>query len=272
MIKEYNYKVIECGDFTEIYAYERSNVRCRKEDKSYEEQEQKQVKKNIGNIIDDLMMIEKTKNNDYQRREDNINQMKQKVKRIVYANVNQYDCTDKFLTLTFADNSKYELTRDRVVYCFNEFKRKFKKIYNDNFEYIAVIERGTKGTKRLHMHIVTFGLPYIKRKELEKIWGYGWIDVKQTRDTDGAVDYVLKYMNKTLEGNYIEKGKRFYFCSKGLKKPVVKYFNDWDMEMYRVQKDVGRLLYNVEFNSEYVGNCYYSKFKNDVPYNFKNLS
>lgn len=261
MVKHYFYKIVECGDFTEIYAYENENDKyeknsiSKKEIDNEKQQKADLIERYFDNNDDD-------ENKGYQRLPQNIRRIKRDVKRLVFANVNQYDCRDKFITLTFAENEKYELTRERVLGCFKRFKERFKKAYGSGFEYIAIIERGTRGTQRLHIHMVVFGLPFIYKKRLEKIWEYGFIKINQTQDTDGAVDYILKYLEKTLEDNYIEKGKRFYFTSKGLKRPRELYYDDFDFQMYMNTKDVGIKLYDVQFSNEFVGNCYYTKYKN----------
>lgn len=264
MIKKYYYKIVECGDFTEVYAYEDENTKVeRPKISDLENEEQIQRKQEIADMINNSFDESET---EYKRLPQNIQRIKRDVKRLVFANVNQYDCTDKFITLTFAENEKYELTRERVLGCFKRFKERFKKIYGNNFEYIAIIERGTKGTQRLHIHLVAFNLPYINKKKLAEIWQYGFLTINQTQDTDGAVDYILKYLEKTLEDNYIEKGKRFYFTSRGLKKPKNIYLDDFDFQLYMETHDVGMQLYNVEFSSEFVGNCYYTKYKKITVY------
>ncbi len=75
--------------------------------------------------------------------------------------------------------------------------RRFKYKYDKQFQYIAVIERGTLGTKRLHLHIICFDLPYINVRELQKVWKYGRIDQKVVKNME-VVSYMTKYIEKNL--------------------------------------------------------------------------
>lgn len=268
MYKEYQYKVVVSGDITEIYAYDEELLKKLEDD---EKAKSKIAKKKIKvELIEDeeksdLITASESMNalakqiddEFYEKRKANVNRTKLKLKRIIYANVGQYRFREKFITLTFKEYKE----RDDVVYCFKKFKQRWKDIYKNMFEYIAIIERGTEGTKRLHLHIVAFGLDYISQSDLEKIWKYGFVDIRQVSDTEGAIDYVLKYVEKTLDGNYIMKGKKFYFTSMGLKKPNVMYLDIEEVLNLVNHHDIGDEAYSFDFESDYVGRCIYTKYK-----------
>lgn len=249
--KGYNFKIIKSGDITEIYAYADELVKKfgKNVEKPFTEEE---VKKDIV----DLKKEEKEEK-EYYRRKSDIAETRKKLKRLIYANVGQYEEQDKFITLTFAEYP----TREKVVKEFREFKRRFQYKYGKLFEYIAVIERGTSGTERLHIHMIVFGLPYIEHKELEKIWKNGYVYINAIYLMNDVAEYMTKYLDKTLEDGYIPKGARFYFPSKNLKKPQVEYLSDNEMYDYVNQVDVGNVIYNFSFDSKYVGICNYTKYK-----------
>lgn len=255
-IKRYEHKVVISGNVTEIYSYDDSllkNLKDKNEidiEKEKDDGEKETVVKDEELIPDD---------SSYHRRVSDIKAIRKKLDRLITSNVGQYKTTDKFVTLTF---SEYK-TRDEVVYCWKKFKMRLKYLYKDNFEYIAVIERGTQGTKRLHIHVIFFGLPYIDKKELAEIWKYGFITINKTYGVRGATNYLLKYLDKTLDDDYIAKGKRFYFPSRGLKKPIELYFDDDEFENYAMIHDLGRVDFQINFNSQYVGDCNYIKFIKD---------
>lgn len=257
---EYTFKVIRTGKITEIYAYEdilyhkisadtisKENTLSAIEELALQSQQMEEVTK-----------VEKVtaENVEYFRRKSDIALTTKKLKRLLYANIGQYKEKDKFLTLTFA---KYP-DRETVINEFDLFKRRFKYLYENKFEYVAVIERGTQGTKRLHIHMVVFDLPYIKQKELAKIWKNGHVYVNAVEDLGDVPTYMTKYIDKTLEDGYIQKGQRFYFPSKGLKKPDVLFLNDIEIRDFMEQVDIGESLYDFAFSNPYIGNCFYQKY------------
>lgn len=250
--KMYDTKIIKSGNVTEIYSYieenakkleftDKQNKSVKKKSKKHEEKEKQELK---GNET-------------YCRRLSDTRQTRRKIERLINANIGQYDTTDKFLTLTFAEEPK---DRQEVIDKFNIFKQKFQYHYKDKFEYIAVIERGHKGTERLHIHAVIFNLPFIKTADLAMIWKYGWVKINKTYGVHGAAKYLLKYLDKTLESGFIEKGKRFYFPSKGLKKPEVLYLNEDEKIDYMLNTDLGELEFAVSFESYNNGEGCYQKF------------
>ena len=71
---------------------------------------------------------------------------------------------------------------------------------------------------------------YIEQKELEKIWGNGFVWIKDLltgnkgKPVDNVGAYIVKYMNK----NNIDKrlmGKKAYFTSRNLNRPKIVYEN-----------------------------------------------
>lgn len=71
-----------------------------------------------------------------------------------------------------------------------------------SFRFLAAIERGSRGTRRLHVHLNLFGLsPSMRfggatvRRLIEKAWqGRGFSKIKRFRD--GCARYVAKYLVK----------------------------------------------------------------------------
>lgn len=71
-----------------------------------------------------------------------------------------------------------------------------------SFRFLAAIERGSRGTRRLHVHVNLFGLsPSMRfggatvRRLIEKSWqGRGFSKIKRFRD--GCARYVAKYLVK----------------------------------------------------------------------------
>lgn len=137
--------------------------------------------------------------------------------------------------------------------------RRFKYKYDKQFQYIAVIERGTLGTKRLYLHIICFDLPYINVRELQKVWKYGRIDQKVVKNME-VVSYMTKYIEKKFdEENNSAKDRRLYFSSKNLKKSLEVLMNDEEINEY-LSEIKGNPYFQFNFSNEYVGEADYCKF------------
>lgn len=247
-IVSYSYKIIESGSIIEIYQYKNERHKLIRE-------------KSAGT------KLKKTKNNkkevvkikeDYQRKEQTVFETKRRLKRLINANVGQYETKDKFITLTFKDF----LTRDEVIKCFKNFNKRLRYAYKDfDYQYIAVIEKGTRNTKRLHLHCLFFGLPYIPVIEFVNIWAYGTVDMKAINNYNDVASYILKYVSKTLEDcHYIGKGKKFYITSMKLKKPKELLLKEKEIEKYLCSIET-KTLFETDFNSLYVGQVHYMKLR-----------
>lgn len=242
-------KVVKSGSITEIYVYDNQQF------KTIKQSNKKTDKKAKKKIETKIKTDEK-----YTRKERTINRTKRDLKRLIYANIGQYKELDKFITLTF----KEKPTRDEVMNKFKQFNRRLKAQYkNYDYEYIAVVEQGTKNTKRLHLHCLFFGLPYIPQEELQAIWQYGIVDVRKISDYYDVARYVVKYISKTLsDTEYIPKGKKAYTTSRGLKKPIEQYWDDEDVIEDMKEKDF-HILYQNRYNNVYIGDYNYYKIQTE---------
>lgn len=256
-VQEYSYKVILSGDVIEIYKYE--EIRYKKIVLNAD-----LFKKNKIITFNCEREEDKERSKDslsHKRDPETIRETRRRLKRLINANVNQYlPMKDKFITLTFEDM----LTRDEVVKCFKLFNKRLRYKYKKhNYQYIAIIEKGTQGTKRLHLHCLFFGLPYIPVLEFREIWVYGNIDMKAIKNYNDVASYVLKYIEKTLgDDNYIPKGKKFYISSMNLKKSKEFYLDTVEITTFLEKyKDNTKTLFETDFLSLYVGKGHYTKKK-----------
>ena len=170
LIQKYEARLIVSGDMLEVYLYDK--VQAKKETTDEGEQELNISENEIEEIEDSADCDDKAVG-DYKRTRQSAQRSRKKSERLVYANVGQYAEKDKFITLTFRKN----VDRDELIKAFKTFIRRMKRKYNNQFEYIAVIERGGKGQKKLHLHCVFFNLPYVKKDELREIWKNGFVQV-----------------------------------------------------------------------------------------------
>lgn len=148
-------------------------------------------------------------------REKVINRARRDLRRLINANVGMYSgFTPKFVTFTFAENVI------DIVYANNEWKKFIKRLkyYLDkDIKYVVVIEFQERGA--IHYHAVFFNIPYIRSDILFKLWGNGFIKINKIDDVDNVGAYVTKYMTKDNHDVRLQ-GKKSYFCSKGLYKPI----------------------------------------------------
>lgn len=165
-----------------------------------------------------------------------------------------YDC-NKFLTLT---HNKEILTLKESNPLFMKFiqrlKYRFSKI---KLKYIAVPEFQPK-SKRVHYHLL-INLPFVNPKEIEKIWGHGFVKIKKIYEIKNMGLYMSKYLTKDcVDERYASKNK--YFCSTNCKRPIVMR-GLYAEGLYENIKNTARLEYEKEFKeNEYVGKTIYQVF------------
>ena len=179
----------------------------------------------------------------------NIRKSASRIIKLVKHNVGQYKKANgkKFppigLTLTFKDNVQdwyFANTEHR-----NFIKRLNYFVYGkkcSNLAYISVPELQKRGA--IHYHIFFFNLPYIDKDFIEELWGNGSAHIeKEVGSLEGEAlgKYITKYMTKQFysrdkEGNYkfyydkaTWEGKKTYFASKNLFKPVVFKFTSCEL-------------------------------------------
>lgn len=106
-----------------------------------------------------------------------------------------------------------------------------KKSYS---KYVAVIEFQKdidfKGIVKanggaIHYHIILFNMPFIHKTEIEKIWGNGFIRVREIEDVTNVGFYITKYMIKDLNDPRL-KNHKCYITSKMLLKPTIVQFEE----------------------------------------------
>lgn len=179
---------------------------------------------------------DKEKNSEIGKRSDNLARARQRVRRIIWANVTPHS---KFLTLTSA----------KTILDVKEFRRKlttfFQSMKRKGFDlrYLYVLERQKeRGLKEgndgcFHAHIIIFNDEYIPFEIINKCWKWGTTDIHMVnglREKDGervhdVGAYVCKYLTKEAE---LEWGSRAFNCSLNLQKPIdypLKAYGDCDI-------------------------------------------
>lgn len=241
-ICHYEGKLVKSGNIIELYKYEKGVFKGFVNENG---------RAGNGCITDD----QKEKN-----REISLMRARRDLRRIVNANVGQWgdDVTSKFVTLTFKENL---CDLDKANYDFRQFiKRLNYKVYGkkcSKLKYTAVPEFQKRGA--VHYHVIFYNLPYIESKVIQEVWGYGFIKVNKIDDIDNVGAYICKYLTKSNVDSRLE-GRKCYFNSRGLKKPLEVYLDDDELKDIKKRLPEGAMTYKSEFDNEYLGKIEYQQF------------
>jgi len=144
-----------------------------------------------------------------------------------------------FATLTFKKNEKNLKIANRELAKFIMRLR-----YHTGWipRYLAVPEFQKRGA--IHYHIVFFGCPYIKKEKFAKLWGHGFVDIKQIKKIKNLSAYISKYITKQHTDKRLFNF-RVYLASRNLNFPMI----------YRDEKNIDKIFNSdrLEFVSSYVG-------------------
>ena len=269
---EYDIKVVDCGEYLQVYRYNNKKVRKIKE----EEKDDLSLRKitydeNIKHFEEDSTPKKET-----QIEERSIIRSKLECQRLAKANMRDWKT---FITLTFADeitDIKYANKR------FNYFIGKIRRV-DKNFKYIAVPEFMKSG--RVHYHLLTNvdindnALIYAQEDRPEfkhiKYWNDGFDNVEVIQgNPKKIVGYISKYMTKEVDNRLF--GHRRYFYSNNLDRPKESYI-DLDNEKHRdfyiekIQDKV--LIYQNEYINTFDGTkVTFLELSKDIANNEQNCS
>lgn len=190
-------KLIKSGDIVELYEYEKLNVKGSEID--YENRSKKGEGEQERSLQDYKYTSKKRG---------------ETVRRLINAN---FDCNNsKFVTLTFASNDEFDITD--VKQCnrkFTNFVKRLNRRY-DGLKYVSVIEFQKRGA--VHYHMIC-NLPFVKKKELQELWGLGFVKINKIEHVDNVGAYVSKYMSKEAADERL-RGFRGYNASNNLERPM----------------------------------------------------
>lgn len=179
---------------------------------------------------DSLVLVSNEKTDDEIEQEklhsQHMNLMRTKSRIKDYCLSNDFDM---FWTLTFGSK------RDSDELCFKRMSNwlEYMKKKYGLFDYIFIPERHKDGC--IHFHGVTGRFKGVMndsgKKERGHIvynaadWKHGFSTVTVIRDSKKTASYITKYITKELTQEIVGKGKKKYWSSRGLRKPVESYFD-----------------------------------------------
>lgn len=246
--KLYDYKIVECGSFVQVYRYQHSRIKnINKND---------DVDLNLKKIkyeVDTSKKETKLKTiNEIEER--NIIRSKLQCQRIAKANMEYWET---FITLTFEDNvTDVKLANKRFKY----FIDKVRRIKND-LRYLVVPEHQKRGA--IHYHLLTnisindTKLMYNQEDNPKfkhvKYWLDGFNSVEHIKgDAKKIVGYISKYMTKDIDNRLF--GQRRFFCSQNCIVPKVSYIDSMDSrDLEFLQKKIQdkELIYQNKYLNAY---------------------
>lgn len=263
--EEYCYKVVKSGKHTELYIYKDKIFKRKTKETNdlmkmindwdiTENELLKEKKKADENVLEEFLPVAK---NDV-----NIKRTQKRLRRLINSNLGQYEEQDKFLTLTFPKLK----SREKACRAFKTFAQNLRRHYGKDIQYIAVmeiqngdrLEDPSKATKDIHFHVLLFNCPYIPQDILQnKIWKHGIVDIRKIKDYDDMAGYLVNYLSK--DDTLCVKGKRMYFPSRELKKPIEMISMNEKMLFEILENSNNKIQFSNDYYVERVGNISYIK-------------
>jgi len=240
-IKKSNIRLVVSGDLVELYEYEKEYV-----------YNLIPKKRNINVFLEDTPKLE--------RRKDNIIRLRQKIKRVIEANVNTWGFMPLFCTFTFAENIE-DLDQANIVW--RDFMKRFhyflEKRGFSKAKYLTVVEFQKRGA--VHYHTIFFNIPFISdlKNIIADIWGQGFVKINAIDNIVHIGSYVCKYLQKGVVDDRLRRKKAF-FTSRGLYRPQQLRERENIID-FLAENDTLRLLDTSHISSEKYGLIKYKNFR-----------
>ena len=173
-----------------------------------------------------------------------------------------FDSGSKFVTLTFDDKQPFDIKDVKACNAyFKKFVMRMKYRYPD-FKYVAVIEfQDRNGRGAVHYHVIC-NLPFLRKAELAKIWGAGFVKINAIDKVDNVGAYVIKYMTSDMDDTRL-CGLQAYLHTRGLEEPkqVVTWKGDpEEWRLYHDSLESKTPSYSAKYESEAAGAIEYRQY------------
>jgi len=250
-------RIIQSGEVTELYQYQKEYVCPRKRD--YLQNVRRAYGARYGDFIAPA------------RSYRSIKRARQLFIRIVTANI-QRENKPAFVTLTIERETPLEVG---YVYL-AEFWKSVKKQYA--CRYIGVPEWQERGV--LHFHFIVWDLPRActdnkterSTRNFQRLWHRGFCDVRNaSRSTGGLAGYLAKYLTVAL-GDSRLGNRRAYTCSRNIYRPTTAGSNALDGYLDELVPVDSLLERRTVYDTMWLGQCIYKKIIKTTQTKCKNLS
>ena len=169
-------------------------------------------------IPDMIRRYKQKKHSGTNENQKNVNDRNSKKKLIRLIHENFYT-GDYWCTLTFKDEPVDLETAEKLSKnFFRRINRARKKKGLENAKYVYVIEEGTYGTERFHLHMIMDN--GLSKEEVEQKWGLGLVNIRtlnyyKEENFIGVCKYMMKDEETYKRTAFRLKGKRRWGSSKG---------------------------------------------------------
>lgn len=205
--------------------------------------------------------IPKPKENKLESRQLSNLRSKRNLKRLINSNTGIYQKKNGelfppvFLTLTFAENiTNVQQANKEYTNFLKRLNYRVWKAKKNKLKYAGVIQFQDRGA--VHYHIVFFNLKFIDKEDIAKIWSHGTIKVNEIKNISDLGSYVCRYMSKDLDDSRL-CGKKAYFASRGLEKPIELMEKNAVETMLEYLKNF-KSVFEKDYESEFMGKYKYS--------------
>lgn len=256
LLNQYNIKVVDCGEYTQVYYYQKPKFKTKKTDETDLELKKQRIDNLFEKKKEEKLDLPWELDFEPKIEDRNIIRSKLSCQRIAKTNSTIWET---FITLTIAEN---ELDIKKANKKFNNFitiVRRHKK----DFKYIAIPEFQKRGS--VHYHLLTNisvddeNLIYSQADNPKfkhvKYWKHGFtkVDVMKN-DVKKIVGYISKYMTKDIDNRLF--GHRRYLYSQNLSIPKESYIDTnekQDKDFYQQKIQDKELIYQNEYINPYDG-------------------
>lgn len=247
----YNAKLIDCGNYVQLYILKNKNLRKKKEDNFELELRKNKINKIFEEDKKDIVIKKKLNEN---VEEKNIIRSKLQCQRLAKSNCNSWKT---FITLTFEENIiDINIANKRLKY----FIDKIRRIYKD-FKYICVPEFQKRGA--VHYHLLTnidindnrfiYSQEDNEKFKHIKYWLDGFTKVDDIKnDIKKIIGYISKYMTKDADNRLYNRHR--YFYSRNLKSPKINFLdldNPKHIKFLENKLKNKNLIYNNNYKNSY---------------------
>lgn len=256
-LKPYDIKLVDCGNYVQIYYYEKKKTRINNDNSDLK---LKKIDFKCHENKEDIKLVDI--NN---IEEKNIIRSKLKCQRLAKANIDDWK---SFITLTFKENITDIKIANKKFRNYIDTIKKNKK----DFKYLCITEFQKRGS--IHYHILTnlicdsdfipkrvpknlYNPNTYSWKKIEyydlKYWNNGYSSAEiVTGDIKKIIGYISKYMTKDIDNRLFNH--RRYFCSRNLNFPKENYINlenEKDKAFYKKTIQDSKLNYQNEYINPY---------------------
>ena len=171
-------------------------------------------------VVDEASRLRKIES-----RKKGMRRARTKFRRLVSANAGRWKKPNGefyppiFITLTFSENIQDTKTANAMFSKFIKRLTYFIGVEKKTFlKYVVITEFQDRGA--IHYHVIFFNLKFVEFHIFGEIWNQGFVYMNKIDGITNVGAYVCKYMCKEFEDERMD-GKKRYFSSRGLKKPIV---------------------------------------------------